>query len=219
MKRPIEVVSHLKPPITLEARRQLAADWLGEVCSVQGIYRYSRLFRWVTERRDPGPGYSCCADLAHWLLFILGCREPFINRTEHNGWVSQVNIARLIWGCPFSSHGNMLQSFDVRRLTPKRGDILVTWRMSNTSDAHVMIYDSHSQRELRTWDYGQGPMAREAWRDREHIEGRYKVRRPWEVPIKAWLPLENVPFTAEPIPPPSGEMLDAIELNDWRVPR
>jgi hypothetical protein len=57
----------------------------------------------VVENRDgilmPCEKYSSCADRAHWRLWRLGCRLPFVNREERsplpNDWHLGVNISNL----------------------------------------------------------------------------------------------------------------------------
>ena len=47
------------------------------------------VYQTVTEGRDVGAArktYSNCYELAHWLLFLLGSRAKFVNRTETRGW-------------------------------------------------------------------------------------------------------------------------------------
>lgn len=40
-------------------------------------------------------GFSTCGELCHAVAFLLGCRALWVNRTEHLGWKSTVNISNL----------------------------------------------------------------------------------------------------------------------------
>lgn len=99
----------------------------------------------VTEGRDPAdPKYSSCGDLAHWLLFRLGCRQPWINRAEHKGWRVGRNVSALAFEAPTS----------VRR-TPHAGsifdtgDVLIVWNRADGTDAHVMVVHEFDVSALR----------------------------------------------------------------------
>lgn len=105
----------------------------------------------VTEGRDFGPGYSSCADLAHWLLFRLGVRHSFLNRAEHLGWEQGVNLSRLAW-CRYAVSPTAEDRFEP-------GDILIVWNHPQGRDGHVcvVIQDGRVERgqdELETANYG-----------------------------------------------------------------
>lgn len=111
-----------------------------------GVTAESAIYIQVTERRGEYKGYSSCADLAHWMLFNLGVRLPLINREEHHGWTSGVNVSRLAYSflavdsCPGETY--------------YPGDILIVWSRPDTSDAHVLVVSEHWDCELRTAEYG-----------------------------------------------------------------
>jgi hypothetical protein len=62
---------------------------------------------------------SSCGDLLHCVAFAAGYRGPAMNRTEHLGWVSQVNLAR--WFCPPLDHA---RTWNPRLEDLKPGDFL-----------------------------------------------------------------------------------------------
>jgi hypothetical protein len=94
----------------------------------------------VVEGRD-WPGYSSCADLAHWLLYRLGCRQSWINRYEHNvgdlgepGWDSQVNVGRLAFTAPLTVRRSPFPG-----VIASAGDIFIQWNHPAGQDAHVFL--------------------------------------------------------------------------------
>jgi hypothetical protein len=127
-------------PINEFEARALASDLCIYACngSKGRPEKGDAVYDTVTEHRDFGAKYSSCADLAHWMLFRLGCRHKFINRKEHLGWRTGVNLSRVAWS-PFTTAAN---SGD--RFLP--GDILVIWARPDTQDAHVTVV-------LRDWRF------------------------------------------------------------------
>lgn len=89
--------------------------------------------------------YSSCADLAHWMLFRLGLRMPWINRDEHLGWKPIVNVSRI------SSHsepyrGQLLEGGDV---------IVIANDWPEGSDSHVIcVIDQPAADYLLTAESG-----------------------------------------------------------------
>lgn len=141
----------------------------------------------VTEGRDPAdPKYSSCGDLAHWLLFRLGCRQPWINRREHQGWRRGLNVSLLAFTAPSS----------VRRTEPRpgspldTGDVLIVWGRADGTDAHVaVVYEfTASPFRLVVAEFGQpgGHVKERALtaRDGELYIGQRQLQR--------WLPLHLV---------------------------
>ncbi len=117
------------------------------------------VYKIVTENRDgPGPEqrkkYSSCGDLGHYLLSRLGVREPWVNRTDDNAfltWRSGINISEL-WGkaCPIDIVPDSAWQ-------PEPGDILILW---NTGfDAHVCVALDYREGKLKTANYGAGGMS------------------------------------------------------------
>lgn len=133
----------------------------------------------ITERRDRGPRYSSCGDLAHALLEHLGVKAPWVNRKSQGTWQDGANVNRLAR----SPVGNDRSSPLARALRPdeqlQSGDIAIAWREGGTaSDAHVFIIDTHGPDAISSWDYGQGAMSEEAWRrNPDQVEGVHKSRR------------------------------------------
>ncbi len=100
--------------------------------------------------------YSSCADRAHWKLWRLGARAPFLNRTAGDRkWVSGVNISNL-WD-------RRLGAPVLRRpgagWMPLPGDELILWNSGN--DAHscsIVSYAPGGEIAL-TANYGSAGMA------------------------------------------------------------
>lgn len=159
--------------------REAARLWCEFACA-DGAGRCANdpVYRWIVEGRDKGPSYSSCADLAHWLLYRLGVRSVFVNRTEHNGYVPVVNVARL---CARPIGTSPVARRLVAGEAPLTGDVIIAWARPDTADAHVMVVDElTADGELRTWDGGQGPMDPAAWRGgRQHVEVCRRSRKAW----------------------------------------
>ena len=85
--------------------------------------------------------YSSCGDLAHYMLYALGCRDSrYVNRDELAGWRVGANISMLCSSPWFLSDG-----------APKVGDILYV-----TGPEHVCVLLSRvSDDKWITADYGQ----------------------------------------------------------------
>lgn len=115
----------------------------------------------VTEHRDVPPydHYSSCADRAHWKLWRLGVRSPFVNRESRTpqpgDWHVGVNISEL-WN---ASRGSPADHPDATWM-PEPGDELLIWNYGN--DAHslsILSYD-HDARMARTANYGTAGMSK-----------------------------------------------------------
>jgi N-acetyl-anhydromuramyl-L-alanine amidase AmpD len=103
----------------------------------------------VTEGRDVGAmrsKYSSCGDLAHWLLYRLGVRCSFVNRKEHRGWTSGVNVSSLAFSPAATTPADR---------TFGAGDILIVWNQAKGTDAHVLVAIEHTGDSLTSADYGQ----------------------------------------------------------------
>lgn len=219
----------------IETYREFARAWCNFAAGKEGRRANDPVYRWLTEGRDRGPSYSSCADLGHWLLYRLGVRSDYINRTEHNGWRSNVNVARLcakpFGTCPVAEQMS-------RGAAMRTGDIIIAWRKPDSTDAHVMVVDGvelSSCETLHTWDCGQGPLDPAAWLDgRQHIECTHRQRDFWDdvdsaheevtgqrlqdgKVIRSILPLESALSHAAtndelaPVDLPTGERFDALE--------
>ena len=133
--------------------RALAAELVEYACGgADGRPESDLVYQAVTEWRDFGASqrsYSSCGDLAHWLLFRLGVRLPFLNRAEHLGWTSGANVSRLAFA--------NVAEFDPRpdaRFLP--GDIGIVWSKREGTDAHVFVILEDAQPSaLLVAEYGQ----------------------------------------------------------------
>lgn len=120
----------MTPEIIHEYRKRAVA-WLEYACAGNPPEKSPRYLE-ITEGRATGVGgckfYSSCADLAHWMLYRLGVRLPWINRKEHHGWVPQVNVSRLVaHAVPYT--GQKLEGGDV---------IVIANKWPSGTDAHVV---------------------------------------------------------------------------------
>lgn len=125
-----------------------------------GRRKDSAVYREVTQDRDYLPaqwrGYSSCADRAHWKLWRLGCRLPFLNRTEGaRKWVSGVNISNL-WnrglGAPVTRRPGA-------GWTPLPGDELVIWNTGNDAHSCSIVSFAPNGELALTANYGTAGMA------------------------------------------------------------
>jgi hypothetical protein len=135
------------------------------------------VYRKIVENRV-GPGYSSCGDLAHWLLFRLGVRAPWINRAEYPksiggfGWRMGANL-NLLTGrgsCQVDAKGEPLNLISERLWVAQdwngdqtelfaTGDIFV---VANAFGGHVLCVRGWNAGKLLTTEYGQpGGMPRE----------------------------------------------------------
>jgi hypothetical protein len=127
------------------------------------------IYRKIVEGRV-FPGYSSCADLAHWLYYRLGVRESWINRAEFSrdiggqGWISQVNLNRWcgkgVGPNPFAQSPAVAHDWagDQTELFAM-GDVFV---IANSFGGHVLCVRGWANGKLLTTEYGQpGGMPRE----------------------------------------------------------
>jgi hypothetical protein len=130
-------------PEVLHEYRKRAVAWLEYACLGNPALDSVRHLE-IKEGRT-GKGYSSCGDLAHWMLFRLGVRSPWINRKEHRGWACGMNVSRLVaHAVPYT--GQRLEG----------GDIIVIandWPAGH--DAHVVcIVDTLTPDTLATAESG-----------------------------------------------------------------
>lgn len=117
------------------------------------------IYQHVVEGRDGHAvaydKYSSCGDRAHWRLWRLGVRAPFVNRKEHTGWRVGMNIVEL----HNAAHGSPARKPGANWL-PEPGDELLIWNTGN--DAHslsVLSYDPVAH-TARTANYGTAGMSK-----------------------------------------------------------
>jgi hypothetical protein len=169
-----------------QALVQRLLDWScgGE----RGVSEDDPHYREVTEGRDVGAmraRYSSCGDLAHWLLFRLGVRAPWVNRTEHRGWKVGANVSMLA-----TTASIQLRRTPVPGVRFEPGDVLIVWNDQQGRDAHVMVVYEHRPDLGRfiVGEYGQpgGHVRKRLLTARDGIlwVGTRKVQR--------WLPLALV---------------------------
>jgi hypothetical protein len=132
--------------------RAFATELLNYACGkwTGGRSENDPVYQKITEGRDVGAlqkSYSSCGDLAHWLLFRLGCRSAFVNRKEHDGWMIGGNVSRLT----ASALADDAKPDDIY----EAGDVLVIWSNPQGTDAHVMVTLEHQGSTLTSAEYGQ----------------------------------------------------------------
>lgn len=111
----------------------------------------------VVEGRK-APKYSSCGDLAHWLLYRLGVRLPWINRSEFTrdasgfGWRVGLNLNLL--AAP--EVGSNTCAVPARKLTTipelAAGDLL---QVSTESGGHEICVTGRTSDVIQTAEYGQ----------------------------------------------------------------
>jgi hypothetical protein len=113
------------------------------------------VYKAVTENRDtPGawpwqPGYySSCGDLAHWMYEMLGVRFEWVNRKSLGHYKVGMNVSRLAYNA-FSRDPEPDELYNP-------GDVLIVWQRKDTTDAHVICVNDHSDpQNIITNEYGQ----------------------------------------------------------------
>jgi hypothetical protein len=133
--------------------RALAAELVEYACGgAGGRSEADPVYQAVTEGRDVGAmqaRYSSCGDLAHWLLYRLGVRLPFVNRAEHLGWTSGANVSRIAFA-------NVAESDPRQNAHYLPGDIGIVWSKPEGTDAHVFVILEDAQPSaLLVGEYGQ----------------------------------------------------------------
>lgn len=128
------------------------------------------VYQKVVEGRDVPATYatySSCADRAHWRLWRLGCRLPFVNREERSplphDWHVALNIAWLhdpSKGSPVHYAilgGHRIPVAPGVDWSPAPGDEMLIWNSGN--DAHSLSVMSWDGLTARTSNYGAGGMS------------------------------------------------------------
>jgi len=135
-----------------DTARGFATEFLNYACGrwTGGRSENDPVYRQVSEGRDVGAmqkAYSSCGDLAHWLLFRMGCRSPFINRNELSSWRVGQNISALV-NATVAENPSETDRYAA-------GDVLIIWSQPDGTDAHVMAVLSHGAAMLTSAEYGQ----------------------------------------------------------------
>lgn len=116
------------------------------------------LIYFICEGRHNYKGYSCCADVAHTILSLMGCRETrMVNRDDDNAdgvvdegekgskWRTQQNINMLYAGA--SQLGLWVPG--TSKAPPKPGDIVVIQVLKDGRRQHVLCVH-HLEEDRRT---------------------------------------------------------------------
>lgn len=114
------------------------------------------VYQAVVQGRDNPSTYklfSSCAERAHWRLWRLGCRLPFVNREEPpRKWKSGVNIA---WLHDVSKGAPCITPS--ASWVPSPGDEMIIW---NTGvDAHSLSVLEFDGARAKTANYGASGMS------------------------------------------------------------
>jgi len=159
-----------------DTARTFAAEFLSYACGrwTGGRDEDDAVYVQVSEGRDVGAmknRYSSCGDLAHWLLFRMGCRSAFINRKEHLGWRMGQNISKLV-ATSLAEEASTTDRYAA-------GDVLVIWSRADARDAHVMVVLSHDANKLTSAEYGQpgGAFREHPWAAKPGWIGQRKVHK------------------------------------------
>lgn len=185
--------------------RENAREWCElAVNGEHGRKSKDPVYQWITGGRDPGPRYSSCADLAHWLLRRLGCVEGFVNYGAN--WKPQVNVNRL-WNNPYVA---------LRGVELHTGDILIHWPTAKPNAAHVNVFDRWEDGVCHTWDLGQAPMAPELWPPGKDYTEAARRQHSHLRNLRYVLSLSEVPLLGTPDPPHSDRLAFLEAQTDWR---
>lgn len=145
------------PPVSFELFQAAAVALdLWAIGGEKGRSKDDPVYEAVTEGRDRGAmraRYSSCGDRAHWKLFRLGVRAPWVNRAEHKGWRVGANISAIASACgaPYAAW------------VPIPGDELLVWNTPQGFDAHSLSILEVKGDTFVTANYGAGGMSAAAW--------------------------------------------------------
>lgn len=179
--------------------------WIVFACrNIDGRYYCDPVFEAVTEGRQDlpkhgSPHYSACGDLGHWLLYRLGCREPWLNRAEFQGWRIGKNLSLLCASAAGGMNPLAKKPLEGELVTP--GDILVV-SAHNTAQSHVMVVAAPSvlvTGDIAVGEYGQWSSM--VGRPSGRLSTHYMTSTPLAIagrPIDSILHLADVPLTALP---------------------
>lgn len=139
--------------LPLETYRRWATELVEYACGYSGGRgEDDPVYQAVTEGRDRGTmqrRYSSCGDLAMWMLYRLGVRSSWVNRDEHRGWTSGINVSRLVFDAPALVAPGIQEHY-------LPGDIGIIWSAADGHDAHVfVILDDQQPHALFVGEYGQ----------------------------------------------------------------
>lgn len=122
----------------------------------QGRYREQERYREYHRKkgtRPLPPAYSSCGDLGHALLWALGCRQRWVNRTAPGRYWQVGRNVSLLCADPLGSNPIAdLVTGDECDLFP--GDI-ITVNAHDPGTTHVSVVISREGDSLTTGDYGQ----------------------------------------------------------------
>lgn len=120
------------------------------VAVTEGRYAVQELAR----RRNPAiEPYSSCGDAAHWLLYRMGVRFPWVNRRENAGWRVSWNVTLL---APMAFYGaNVFARRAQRTDQYAAGDILIVNAAKKSSHVICVIEHDPATGTLHTCEYGQ----------------------------------------------------------------
>jgi hypothetical protein len=133
-------------------------------------------------------GFSTCGELPHWLLYRLGCREPWINRAAFTGWRGGKNITLLdVSGCTVRpSAGSAAR--------PKPGDVIMLRGAPGTEHVEVVAEWNEDDSGYVAHAGGQPHLAR-VTRRVSTMRGAFMVGAK---SVIWWLDLDRVPLTVQP---------------------
>lgn len=155
------------------ARRYLRARARWLCGGVAGRGKLDPVYVTTTEGRDLKQfwdHYSSCGDLVQALAFHMGVRTPYVNRTEHTGWIPGRNLlhfydtAQVGGSFPFlhdyvKAHGAPARA-PASDYEPSAGDFGFIWSPGQ-NNAHTFVFgDRIDAGHVETFNYGAGGMTR-----------------------------------------------------------
>lgn len=159
-------MTDLAPYVEGMARRYIRAyaRWL--VNGYAGRGKLDSVYMGVTERRDgPGPKqwahYSSCGDLSQEIVYHMGVRQPFVNRSAYLGWRSGTMLSDFYT----STKSTTPAEEPALGFIPGAGDIGFIWSDSG-KDAHTLTFGDSTgytsggvALKIETFNYGAGGMS------------------------------------------------------------
>jgi hypothetical protein len=136
-----------------ENKRTYALSVCNHVVPSKYTVTQDTIFSFVTQGRQRFKKYSSCADLAHFLLWAMGCSDVrMLNRTDAElgiHWEVGKNISKLVSGAKELGCWRTLQDG-----LPDKGDVVLIGDYSKKQMEHVCVVKDWGE-YVDTYDYGQ----------------------------------------------------------------
>jgi hypothetical protein len=151
---------NLEPAVPWEWVARRKRNYVEELCEKVVPSKFTptldTIFSYVTQGRQRFKGYSSCGDLAHFVLYAMGCTDKrILNRTDAElgtSWEVGKNISKLVSGAKALECWRTLQDG-----LPQKGDIVLIGDFSKKQMEHVCVVKEWLEggTPVTTYDYGQ----------------------------------------------------------------